>query len=174
MKNLPNTKSDLGSAALLTLAASLIYGVSSGIRANYGILLGPVSQNSGVDYASVSFVLAVAQLSFGIMQPVFGILAMRRSSPFVLRCGVGFMAAGLLLLPFCRSLPALLAALGLLLPAGAAALAFGIVMGVLTPKLPRSRVTAASGVVTASAGIGSTVIAPSCRLLPPPWDCSGV
>lgn len=38
----------------LTLAASLIYGVSSGIRANYGVLLGPISRSSGVSYASVS------------------------------------------------------------------------------------------------------------------------
>ena len=99
-------------AILLTLAASLIYGVSSGIRANYGILLGPVSQNSGVDYASVSFVLAAAQLSFGIMQPVFGILAMRRSSSFVLRLGVGLMASGLLFLPFRKSFWTLLIVLG--------------------------------------------------------------
>ena len=124
-------------AILLTLAASLIYGVSSGIRANYGILLGPVSQNSGVDYASVSFVLAAAQLSFGIMQPVFGILAMRRSSSFVLRLGVGLMASGLLFLPFCKSFWTLLIVLGLVLPSGTAALAFGIVMGVLTNKMPR-------------------------------------
>lgn len=36
------------SELLLTLAVSRIYGISSGIRANYGILLGPISQNSGM------------------------------------------------------------------------------------------------------------------------------
>lgn len=91
------------SIVLLTLAASLIYGVSSGIRANYGILLGPISRASGVNYASVSFVLAAAQLSFGVMQPVFGVLAMKKSSAFVLRWGSLLMFAGLLWLPFCKS-----------------------------------------------------------------------
>lgn len=160
-----DSRNEVRPAIFLTLAASLIYGVSSGIRANYGILLGPVSQNSGVDYASVSFVLAVAQLSFGIMQPVFGVLAMRRSSPFVLRLGVGLMMAGLLFLPFCKSIWTLLMVLGLVLPSGTAALAFGIVMGVLTSKLPCQHVTTASGVVTASAGVGSTVIAPVMQAL---------
>lgn len=156
---------EIGAAALLTLAGSLIYGISSGIRANYGVLLGPILQNSGMEYATVSFVLAVAQLFFGIMQPVFGLLAMRRSSLFVLCCGEGMLCTGLLLLPFCKSFWTLLPVLGLLLPAGTAALAFGIVMGVLTRKLPRRTVTTASGVVTASAGIGSTLVAPLMQVL---------
>jgi len=150
----------VGSTVGLTLAASLIYGLSSGIRANYGILLGPISTTSGVDYASVSFVLAVAQLSFGVMQPVFGVLSMKKSSAFVLRCGVALMTAGLLFLPWCRSLWTLLLVLGLLLPAGTAALSFGVVMGVLTPRLPQKIVPAASGVVTASCGVCSTILSP--------------
>lgn len=153
------------SIVLLTLAASLIYGVSSGIRANYGILLDPISRASGVNYASVSFVLAAAQLSFGVMQPVFGVLAMKKSSAFVLRWGSLLMFAGLLWLPFCKSFWTLLIALGLLLPAGTAALAFGIVMSALAPKLPRSSSSAASGIVTASAGVGSTVFAPAMQAL---------
>lgn len=71
----------------LTLTASLIYGVSSGIRANYGVLLGPISRSSGEDYASVIFVLAAAQLPFDAMQPVFGAPAMKKSGAFVLRLG---------------------------------------------------------------------------------------
>lgn len=124
------------SMVLLTLPASLIYGVSSGIRANYSALLGPISRSSGADYASVSFVLAAAQLSFGVMQPVFGVLAMKRSGGFVLRWAAVLLSAGLLSLPFCRFLWTLLTALGLVLPAGTAALAFGVFMGALTPKLP--------------------------------------
>lgn len=160
-----NSSSAAGSTILLTLAASLIYGISSGVRANYGILLGPISQNSGVNYASVSFVLAIAQLSFGVMQPIFGVLSMKKSSPFVLRCGVGLMSAGVLFLPFCKSLWTLLVVLGFLLPSGTAALSFGIVMGVLTPKLPRQAVSGASGIVTASSGIGSTIFSPLIQTL---------
>lgn len=161
----PSKSRQAAHAAALTLAAALIYGLSGGLRSNYGILLGPISENSGVDYASVSFVLAVAQLSFGVMQPVFGVVAMKRSNPFVLRCGVALMTAGILLLPFCKSLWSLVLVLGLALPGGTAALSFGIIMGILTPKLPQSAVSTASGVVTASSGVGSTVLSPVIQAL---------
>lgn len=150
---------------LLTAASALIYGLCSGIRANYGILLGPISQNSGVDYASVSFVLAVAQLFFGIMQPVFGVLAMKKSNAFVLRSGVALLTSGVLLLPFCKSLWTLMAVLGVLLPSGTAALSFGIIMGILTPQIPGRAASVASGIVTASSGVGSTVLSPIIQAL---------
>lgn len=150
---------------LLTAASALIYGLCSGIRANYGILLGPISQNSGVDYASVSFVLAVAQLFFGIMQPVFGVLAMKKSNSFVLRSGIALLTAGVLLLPFCKSLWTLMAVLGVLLPSGTAALSFGIIMGILTRQIPGRTASIASGVVTASSGVGSTVLSPIIQAL---------
>ena len=41
--------------ALVAFAACLLYGISSGIRANYGILINGISQNSGIPYSSVSF-----------------------------------------------------------------------------------------------------------------------
>ena len=65
-----------GRAVLLTIAAGLMYAINSGIRGNYGVLLGPISENSGLEYSSISFVLAVSQLTFGLMQPIFGVAAL--------------------------------------------------------------------------------------------------
>ena len=64
----------------MTAAACFIYMMNSGIRNNFGIMLKAISENTGMNYASVSFVLAVAQLSFGITQPVFGIIAEKKGS----------------------------------------------------------------------------------------------
>lgn len=149
----------------ITISASLIYGISAGIRSNYGILLLPISENSGVSYASVSFVLAVAQLMFGVMQPVFGLVGMKRSNLFVLRSGIALMTAGLFLIPFCRSFWSLLLALGMVLPSGTAALSFGIVMGAVSPQLPSKLVSATAGIVTASSGLGSTILSPLVQIL---------
>ena len=38
-------------------AACLIYAISGGVRANYGLIRGAISASSGVDYASVSFLV---------------------------------------------------------------------------------------------------------------------
>lgn len=158
-------KQKKASVVAVTAAACLIYGISSGIRANYGILLGPISENSGVDYASVSFVLAIAQLVFGMMQPVFGVAALKKSNPFVLCSGIVLTTAGLLMLPFCTSVWSLILALGIVLPSGTAALSFGIIMGTITPKLSPEAAPAVSGIVTASSGVGSTVLSPVIQAL---------
>jgi len=115
MKDTSTTKKTI---LLLTLAGCLIYAMSAGIRSNYGILLNPIIENSGITYSYVSFALALAQLVFGIMQPVFGIIAMKYSGAFVLRRGVILLVAGLLLLPLCKDMWMLLIVLGGILPSG--------------------------------------------------------
>lgn len=150
----------VGQVVLLTAAACLIYAINSGIRSNYGILLGPICENSGLEYSSISFVLAVSQLTFGIMQPVFGVVALKKSNVFALRCGIGLIVCGMLLLPNCKSMITLLMVLGIMTPSGAAALSYGIIMGTITPLLSPGTASSVSGLVSASSGIGSTVFTP--------------
>ena len=149
-----------GRAVLLTIAAGLMYAINSGIRGNYGVLLGPISENSGLEYSSISFVLAVSQLTFGLMQPVFGVAALKRSNVFSLKCGIGLILLGMLCLPFCRSAVTLLLVLGICIPSGAAALSYGIIMGTISPFLPERMAPAVSGIVSACSGIGSAVFSP--------------
>lgn len=66
------------SAVILLLAACLICMTSDGIRNNYGVMLRAIIANSGLTYASVSFVLAVGQLFYGMCQPFFGMLAAKK------------------------------------------------------------------------------------------------
>ena len=149
----------------MALGACLLYAVSTGLRNNYGILLDPVIISSGLDYASVSFVIAVGQLVFGIMQPVFGIIALKRSNRFVLMIGASLMATGMLLIPYCDSIITLMLAFGIILPAGTGAISFGIIMGTITPALGERKAATVSGLVNASTGIGSSIFAPLLRTL---------
>lgn len=157
------TKNNVITVYAIILAACLFYAISGGIRSNYGLLRQPISINSGVTYASISFILAVAQLSFGIMQPVFGILALKKSSGFVLCCGAVMAAAGLIGIPICHSQWLLMLFLGLMMPVGLAAFSFGIIMGAVTPILGERRAATVSGFVSASGGLGSIVLAPLLR-----------
>ena len=146
---------------LVAFAACLLYGISSGIRANYGILINGISQNSGIPYSSVSFILAIAQLVYGIAQPLFGILAIKRSNTFVLLTGAVLMAAGLAGIPFCHSIWSLLPFLGIVFPAGTGAVSFGIIMGAISPLMNEKEAAAVSGIVTAGSGLGSTILSPA-------------
>lgn len=71
----------------ITLSVCIIYAINGGVRGNFGTLLEPIVSNSELSYADVSFVFAISQLIFGLLQPVFGILALRTSERFVLVCG---------------------------------------------------------------------------------------
>ena len=165
MQKNAETKQNISALTLcgIVFAACLFYALSGGIRANYGLIRGAISDSSTVSYAEMSLILAVAQLSFGIMQPVFGVLALKKSNGFVLCCGAVMAAAGLLGIPFCRGEWSLLLCLGLIMPAGLGAFSFGIIMGAITPLLGERRAATASGIVSASSGLGNIIMAPILR-----------
>ena len=117
----------------------LIYALSAGIRSNYGTMITAISEYTGIAYASVSFVLAVAQLSFGIMQPVFGMLALKKSNAYVLVIGAALLATGLLMIPMCHTVGMLLLFVGIVMPSGTGALSFGIIKGAVTPMLGQKK-----------------------------------
>ena len=145
---------------IIAAAACLIYGISAGLRANYGVMLNAISENSGIDYASVSFVLSVGQLTVGIVQPLFGALALKKSNSFVLGIGAVMMIVGLAAIPFCHSTLSLTLLLGIVLSGGTGAMAFGIIMGAITPAIGEKSASIVSGFVSASSGIGGTILSP--------------
>ncbi len=149
----------------IVATACLMYAVSAGLRSVYGIMLGTISKGTGIAYAAVSFVIAVGQLVFGIAQPVFGIIALKKSNSFVLASGCILMALGLAMIPFCTTDWMLMMFFGILLPVGTGAVSFGIIMGAITPKLGESRAAAAAGFVNASSGVGSIVFSPMIQSL---------
>ena len=52
----------------ITAAACLMYAVSAGLRSVYRIMLNTIVADTGIAYASVSFVIAVGQLVFGVAE----------------------------------------------------------------------------------------------------------
>lgn len=143
-----------------TTCGTFIYAVCAGFRDNYGIMLPFVVADSGLDYASVSFVIAQGQLFFGLMQPVFGYLSLRKSPLLSLATGVLLMLGGLLLMPFCRSLWSLTLTLGLMLPSGTAAASFGILMSCISPRIAKNRSQISAGIVASGIGVGICALSP--------------
>lgn len=152
--------SEVVSVTISIAAVCLVFAVMQGIHDNYGIMLPGIVSHTGIDYASVSFVIGVGQILYGATQPFFGMLAIKRSNAFVMLIGISLMAAGLILSPLCHHLWSLLLFFGILLPTGTGALCFGIVMGALAPIIGERRAAVASGIVQASAGIGDAIMSP--------------
>ena len=138
----------------------LLFGLSLGIRMNYGILLNAYADRAGLPYDRISLAVAVGELVYGLTQPLFGMTAIRRSNGFVLKTGLLLLAAGFIASASVRSVPLLIVTLGILLSAGTGAVCFGIVMGAVSPFIPQQKAAAVSGIINASSGIGSSLMSP--------------
>lgn len=121
--------------------------------------------HTGLSYQQISFVIGVGAFLYGLVQPFFGMLALRKSNALVMLIGIVMILTGLFATPMCRHFGTMLLFFGLILPAGTGAVAFGIVMSAITPLIGERRAAAASGIVQASAGIGEALMSPALQLL---------
>lgn len=149
-----------GNFLLYTACGTFLYAVCAGFRDNYGIMLPYIVEWSGISYATVSFIIALGQLFFGLMQPVFGLLTLRTSPRFVFCLGALMIFAGLVLIPVCTSAFTLTLTLGILLPSGTASASFGIIMSCITPRLPADQSHTAAGFIAAGIGLSILILSP--------------
>lgn len=147
------------------VAACLVFAIMQGIRDNYGIMMTGIVKHTEISYASISFVIAVGQILYGITQPLFGYLALKKSNAFVMFIGIILMGIGLIATPFCSSMWSLLLFFGIMLPSGTGALCFGIIMGAIAPIIGERRAAFASGILQASAGVGDALMSPGLQYL---------
>ena len=145
---------------LCTLCGTFLYAICAGFRDNFGIMLPAIVAERGLSYATVSFIIALGQLFFGLMQPVFGFLSVRKSPRFVLFCGILLMLAGLATSAVTHSAALLTLAMGILLPSGTAAASFGIIMSCLLPVFSARQAHTASGFIAAGIGFSICILAP--------------
>ena len=144
----------------LILVASAIMMITMGARLTSGLFLSPLNTATGLGVASISFVMAVAQLMWGAAQPVFGAVADKYGPGRVIALGGVMLAAGTAATPFVDSQWALLLTMGFLSAAGAGAGSFSILIGATAQRLPAERRAFASGFINAGGSFGQFVFAP--------------
>jgi MFS family permease len=144
----------------LILVASAIMMITMGARLTSGLFLSPLNTATGLGVASISFVMAVAQLMWGAAQPVFGAVADKYGPGRVIALGGLMLATGTALTPFVDSQWALLLTMGFLSAAGAGAGSFSILIGATAQRLPAERRAFASGFINAGGSFGQFVFAP--------------
>ena len=147
------------------LLTCVLYGIGSGLRSDIGILLEPLAAQCQISYASVSFCIAVMQLVFGASQPVFGIIAARRSNRLILFLGAGFLAASFLGMMFSRSFIGLFFSLSILFGLGAGALSFGLILTSAIYFVGKHNAMIVAGMLNASAGMCGFFLSPGMQAL---------
>lgn len=145
---------------LVMCTAALILMITMGMRQSLGLFVAPIIETTQVGYAAMSFALAIGQLMWGVAQPVFGALADRHGAQRVLFIGALMLAAGTSLAPFAGSEFGLVITLGVLMAAGAGAGSFGVLIGVVSQRVPAAKRSVAAGFVNAGGSFGQFLFAP--------------
>lgn len=114
---------------VFVLVTSAIVMVTMGARQSLGLFLSPLNTHTGLGIASISFTMAIAQLVWGAVQPVFDAVADRWGLVF---------------------------AIGLLGAAGAGAGSFSILIGATARRIPAERRSFAGASSTPAAAWGSS------------------
>ncbi|QKF58351.1 MFS transporter [Aliarcobacter lanthieri] len=145
---------------ILIISSSLILAITMGVRQSLGLFIAPINSSTSLDIVSISLALAIGQLIWGVVQPVFGAVADKKGSFGVLVFGALLMFFGLVLTPFISSEFSLILTLGFLVAAGAGAGSFSILIGATAKNLPSDKRSFAGGFINAGGSFGQFIFAP--------------
>ncbi len=145
---------------LILCAAGAICAFTFGIRMATGLFVGPINTQTGMGLVAISFAFGVAQLVWGLAQPIAGAIADRYGAGRVITGGILMVAAGTALIPFAGTAVALVFAIGVLVAAGAGAAGLSVLFGAIARLLPVEKRAMASGIVNAGGSFGQFTIVP--------------
>jgi MFS family permease len=154
---------------LLIAAAAAVMLITTGIRQVSGLFVLPIISTTGLSIASVSLALAIGQFMWGAMQPVFGALADSFGAFRVVISGALVLAGGCVLTAFSHSELTLIATMGVLSAAGAAAGSFSILIGGTARRLEAHQRSTAAGTINAGGSLGQFVFAPVAQAVIGAW-----
>lgn len=142
------------------ISACLLLMLSFGYRAGFGLFMQPISEARGWGREVLSLALAVQNLAWGVIAIFAGGLADRFGNLKVLLAGVLCYAAGMWGMSYSTTELAMVSTAGLLVGAGVAGTAFGIVLPALARAVPEDRRGWALGVGTAAGSFGQFLVVP--------------
>jgi MFS family permease len=150
---------------MITLAAAAILLVTMGARQSLGLFISPLNTSTGLGITTISLALAVAQLMWGVIQPVAGAVADRYGPAKILIAGLVALAIGMALTPFMASGFGLIVSLGVLSAIGAGAGSFSVLIGAASQHLRTDERGKAAGIINAGGSLGQFVFAPLAQTL---------
>jgi len=152
-------------AWVITIAAAAILMVTMGARQSLGLFVAPLRASTGLGIATISLALAVAQLMWGVIQPIAGAVADRYGPARVLIAGLMTLAIGMALTPWMNSGIGLIVSLGMLSAVGAGAGSFSVLIGAASQHLSGEQRGKAAGIINAGGSLGQFAFAPIAQSL---------
>lgn len=160
------------SAWAVVLAGGIVLGLALGVRHVQGLFLLPVTMDRDWGRETFGFAMAVQNLTWGITQPLVGMVADRFGSARVIAAGLVLYAVGLFCMVQATSPAGFIWSAGVCIGIALSGTSFGAVYGALSRLFPPERRSWALGVAGAMGGLAQFALVPAAQGLLGTWGWS--
>ena len=149
----------------VAIAAGAVFAIGLGMRQSLPLFISSINSHTAVGYATISLAFGIAQLMWGVAQPIAGAIADRHGSRPVMIAGALLLCLATALTPFATSATALIVLIGFIGSLGAGAFGPALLMSAANRWIPAAKRAFASGVVNAGGSFGQFTLVPFAQLL---------
>jgi predicted MFS family arabinose efflux permease len=149
----------------IALAAGAVFALGLGLRQAQPLFISSLNSHTGIGYATISLAFGVAQLMWGVAQPVAGAVADRWGPRWVMIAGVVLLAAANAATPFSGNAVVLTLLIGVAAAAGAGAIGPAMLISAANRWIPEERRSVTTGIINAGGSFGQFTIIPLAQLL---------
>lgn len=149
----------------VALAAGAVFALGLGIRQAQPLFISAINSHTAVGYATISLAFGIAQLMWGVAQPIAGAVADRHGPRPVMIAGALLVSLATALTPLAGSALALIVLIGVLAAVGAGAIGPSLLMSAANRWIPEAKRAFASGIVNAGGSFGQFTLVPFAQLL---------
>jgi predicted MFS family arabinose efflux permease len=147
------------------LAAGAVFALALGARQAQPLFIGSLNSHTGIGYATISLAFGIAQLMWGVAQPLAGAVADRWGPRRVMIAGAALFAAANAATPFSSNAIVLTLLIGVAAAVGAGAIGPALLISAANRWIPEAKRSAAAGIINAGGSFGQFTIIPLTQLL---------
>lgn len=151
--------------SVIILAAAIMLGLNMGVRQTFGLFLEPMTIDLGVSRTSFSLAIAIQNLLWGLMTPLYGALADRFGVARCLATGGLFYVAGILLMALGGSEVSLHLGAGIMIGLAVGATGFPLVLAAVARAAPENRRALYLGLASSGGSAGQFILLPVSQVL---------
>lgn len=156
-------------ALWVMLAAALVLGLNMGLRQTFGLYLEPVTRDLSISHSSFSLAIALQNLLWGAMTPLFAAFADRWGSGRVIAAGGILYCAGLAVMAMVQTPLGLYTGAGVLVGMAVSASGFPLVLSAVARFAPPEKRGSWLGLATAGGSLGQFALLPGTQALIGHW-----
>ncbi|HZM35907.1 MAG TPA: MFS transporter [Burkholderiales bacterium] len=150
---------------LVALAAGAVFALGLGIRQAQPLFISAINSHTGIGYATISLAFGVAQLMWGVAQPIAGGVADRWGPRPVMISGALLVAVGTAATPFATDAVTLTLLIGIAAAVGAGAMGPSLLMSAAARWIPEAKRSVANGIINAGGSFGQFTLIPLAQFL---------